>query len=61
MKEHKDGGTGYTIHGDTKRNTFTNGFGGKKGNGPLIVSNGGSVQMNDRMKLAEETWGGLWA
>eukprot|EP00972_Heterocapsa_arctica_P111524 16418411-Heterocapsa_arctica.AAC.1 len=30
---------------------------GKKGNGPLIVSKGGSVQMKDRMKLAEETWG----
>eukprot|EP00972_Heterocapsa_arctica_P016117 2375097-Heterocapsa_arctica.AAC.1 len=35
--------------------------GGRKGNGPLIVSNGGSVQMKDRMTLAEETWGGLWA
>eukprot|EP00972_Heterocapsa_arctica_P031223 4597906-Heterocapsa_arctica.AAC.1 len=34
---------------------------GKKGNGPLIVSNGGSAQMKDIMKLAEETWGGLWA
>eukprot|EP00972_Heterocapsa_arctica_P071786 10602355-Heterocapsa_arctica.AAC.1 len=34
---------------------------GKKGNGPLIVSNGSSAQMKDRMKLAEETWGGLWA
>eukprot|EP00972_Heterocapsa_arctica_P104708 15431513-Heterocapsa_arctica.AAC.1 len=34
---------------------------GKKGNGALIVNNGGSVQMQDRMKLAEETWGGLWA
>eukprot|EP00972_Heterocapsa_arctica_P087781 12944877-Heterocapsa_arctica.AAC.1 len=30
---------------------------GKTGNGPLIVSNGGSAQMKDRMKLAEETWG----
>eukprot|EP00972_Heterocapsa_arctica_P025424 3743084-Heterocapsa_arctica.AAC.1 len=30
---------------------------GKKGNGPIIVSSGGSVQMKDRMKLAEETWG----
>eukprot|EP00972_Heterocapsa_arctica_P059509 8774698-Heterocapsa_arctica.AAC.1 len=34
---------------------------GKQGNGPLIVSNGGSAQIKDRMKLAEETWGGLWA
>eukprot|EP00972_Heterocapsa_arctica_P040831 6016951-Heterocapsa_arctica.AAC.1 len=34
---------------------------GKKGNGPFIVSRGGSAQMKDRMKLAEETWGGLWA
>eukprot|EP00972_Heterocapsa_arctica_P089497 13195574-Heterocapsa_arctica.AAC.1 len=34
---------------------------GNKGHGPLIVSNGGSAQMKDRMKLAEETWGGLWA
>eukprot|EP00972_Heterocapsa_arctica_P099645 14703193-Heterocapsa_arctica.AAC.1 len=33
---------------------------GKKDNGPLIVSNGGSAQMKDRMKLAEETWGGRW-
>eukprot|EP00972_Heterocapsa_arctica_P100036 14751733-Heterocapsa_arctica.AAC.1 len=34
---------------------------GKKGSGPLIVSNGGSAQMKDIMKLAEEAWGGLWA
>eukprot|EP00972_Heterocapsa_arctica_P031077 4573254-Heterocapsa_arctica.AAC.1 len=34
---------------------------GKKGNGPLIVSNGDSAQTRDRMKLAEETRGGLWA
>eukprot|EP00972_Heterocapsa_arctica_P085687 12627376-Heterocapsa_arctica.AAC.1 len=34
---------------------------GKTGNGPLIVSNGGSAQMNDIMKLAEEIWGGIWA
>eukprot|EP00972_Heterocapsa_arctica_P065429 9657648-Heterocapsa_arctica.AAC.1 len=33
----------------------------KKGNGPVIVSNGGIAQMKDRMKLAEETWGGRWA
>eukprot|EP00972_Heterocapsa_arctica_P018638 2754854-Heterocapsa_arctica.AAC.1 len=30
---------------------------GKKGNGPLIAHNGGSVQMKDIMKLAEDTWG----
>eukprot|EP00972_Heterocapsa_arctica_P091475 13495817-Heterocapsa_arctica.AAC.1 len=30
---------------------------GKICNGPLIVSNGGSAQMKDIMKLAEETWG----
>eukprot|EP00972_Heterocapsa_arctica_P003961 588978-Heterocapsa_arctica.AAC.1 len=34
---------------------------GKKGHGPLIVSKGGSAQMKDIMKLAEETWGGLSA
>eukprot|EP00972_Heterocapsa_arctica_P005299 784773-Heterocapsa_arctica.AAC.1 len=34
---------------------------GKKGNGSLIVSNGGTAQMKDRLKLAEETWGGLRA
>eukprot|EP00972_Heterocapsa_arctica_P005862 865289-Heterocapsa_arctica.AAC.1 len=34
---------------------------GKTGNGPRIVSNGASAQMKDRLKLAEETWGGLWA
>eukprot|EP00972_Heterocapsa_arctica_P088090 12987831-Heterocapsa_arctica.AAC.1 len=33
---------------------------GKKGNGPLIVSNGGSAQMKDIMKLAGKTGGGLW-
>eukprot|EP00972_Heterocapsa_arctica_P019231 2836738-Heterocapsa_arctica.AAC.1 len=33
---------------------------GKKGNGPLIVSPGSSAQMKDILKLAEETWGGLW-
>eukprot|EP00972_Heterocapsa_arctica_P052711 7758193-Heterocapsa_arctica.AAC.2 len=32
---------------------------GKKGNGLLIVTPGGSAQMKDRPKLAEETWGGL--
>eukprot|EP00972_Heterocapsa_arctica_P101044 14893168-Heterocapsa_arctica.AAC.1 len=30
---------------------------GKKGNGPLIVNSGGSAQLKDIMKLAEETWG----
>eukprot|EP00972_Heterocapsa_arctica_P019925 2938867-Heterocapsa_arctica.AAC.1 len=34
---------------------------GNTGNGPLIVSNGGSAQIKDGMQLAEETWGGLWA
>eukprot|EP00972_Heterocapsa_arctica_P025800 3796018-Heterocapsa_arctica.AAC.1 len=34
---------------------------GKKGNVPLIVSNGGSAQIKDIMQLAKETWGGLWA
>eukprot|EP00972_Heterocapsa_arctica_P083133 12251236-Heterocapsa_arctica.AAC.1 len=33
---------------------------GNQGNGPLIVNQGGSVQMKDIFKLAEETWGGLW-
>eukprot|EP00972_Heterocapsa_arctica_P044524 6572078-Heterocapsa_arctica.AAC.1 len=31
---------------------------GKKGNGPLIVSNGGSAQIKYILKLGEETWGG---
>eukprot|EP00972_Heterocapsa_arctica_P113837 16439369-Heterocapsa_arctica.AAC.1 len=34
---------------------------GKDGNGPLIINKGGSAQTADRMKLAEKTWGGLWA
>eukprot|EP00972_Heterocapsa_arctica_P042095 6205596-Heterocapsa_arctica.AAC.1 len=34
---------------------------GTKGNGPLIVNNGGSAQMKDILTLAEITWGGLWA
>eukprot|EP00972_Heterocapsa_arctica_P000550 81589-Heterocapsa_arctica.AAC.1 len=34
---------------------------GNTGNVPLIVSNGGSAQMKDTLKLAEGTWGGLWA
>eukprot|EP00972_Heterocapsa_arctica_P002064 295492-Heterocapsa_arctica.AAC.1 len=33
---------------------------GKKGNGLLTVSKGGSAQIKNRLKLAEETWGGLW-
>eukprot|EP00972_Heterocapsa_arctica_P046189 6814702-Heterocapsa_arctica.AAC.1 len=44
--------------GAHEEDMFTN---GKTGNGPLIVSNGGSAQMKDIMKLAEDTWGGLWA
>eukprot|EP00972_Heterocapsa_arctica_P005597 826379-Heterocapsa_arctica.AAC.1 len=32
-------------------------FRGKTGNGPFIVRKGGSAQMKDIMKLAEETWG----
>eukprot|EP00972_Heterocapsa_arctica_P011516 1688083-Heterocapsa_arctica.AAC.1 len=42
------------------KNYFYKWIRGKKGNGPLIVSEGGSAQMKDRMQLAEETWGGLW-
>eukprot|EP00972_Heterocapsa_arctica_P104621 15420571-Heterocapsa_arctica.AAC.1 len=34
---------------------------GKTGNGPLMVSNGGSAQMKDIMIFTEETWGGLLA
>eukprot|EP00972_Heterocapsa_arctica_P022655 3333363-Heterocapsa_arctica.AAC.1 len=34
---------------------------GKNGHGPLIVSNVGSAQTKDILKLAEETWGVLWA
>eukprot|EP00972_Heterocapsa_arctica_P038691 5701424-Heterocapsa_arctica.AAC.1 len=33
---------------------------GTQGNVPLIVNQGGSAQMKDILKLAEETWGGLW-
>eukprot|EP00972_Heterocapsa_arctica_P103410 15238710-Heterocapsa_arctica.AAC.1 len=33
---------------------------GKKGQGQLIVLPGGSAQMNDILKVAEEAWGGLW-
>eukprot|EP00972_Heterocapsa_arctica_P049803 7327528-Heterocapsa_arctica.AAC.1 len=61
MKEHRDGEHGLKAHGDTQKTTFTNGLGGKKGNGPLIVNSGGRAQMKASMKLAEETWGGLWA
>eukprot|EP00972_Heterocapsa_arctica_P029407 4328271-Heterocapsa_arctica.AAC.1 len=46
--------------GTQRNNTYT-WIRGKTGNGPLIVSNGGSAQNKDIMKLAEETWGGLWA
>eukprot|EP00972_Heterocapsa_arctica_P082414 12144362-Heterocapsa_arctica.AAC.1 len=34
---------------------------GKTRNGSFIVSNGASAQLKDILKLAEETWGGLWA
>eukprot|EP00972_Heterocapsa_arctica_P015304 2254414-Heterocapsa_arctica.AAC.1 len=44
-----------------KKNDIYKWIRGKTSNGPLIVSNGGSAQMKDIMKLAEETWGGLWA
>eukprot|EP00972_Heterocapsa_arctica_P025862 3806287-Heterocapsa_arctica.AAC.1 len=44
-----------------KKNDIYKWIRGKTGNGPLIVSNGASAQMKDRLKLAEETWGGLWA
>eukprot|EP00972_Heterocapsa_arctica_P110118 16214969-Heterocapsa_arctica.AAC.1 len=60
MKEHKDGETGWRVHGGTKKDIYK-WIREKKGNGQLIVSNGGSAQMKDIMKLAEETWGGLWA
>eukprot|EP00972_Heterocapsa_arctica_P008715 1278003-Heterocapsa_arctica.AAC.1 len=40
-----------------KKNDIYKWIRGKKGNGAIIVNNGGSVQMKDRMKLAEETWG----
>eukprot|EP00972_Heterocapsa_arctica_P068832 10172379-Heterocapsa_arctica.AAC.1 len=33
---------------------------GKKGQGQLIVLPGGSAQMSDRMRVAQEAWGGLW-
>eukprot|EP00972_Heterocapsa_arctica_P075030 11073083-Heterocapsa_arctica.AAC.1 len=46
--------------GNKKNNIYT-WIRGKKGNGPLIVTKGGSAQMKDIMKLAEETCGGLWA
>eukprot|EP00972_Heterocapsa_arctica_P067468 9957279-Heterocapsa_arctica.AAC.2 len=44
-----------------KKNYIYKWIRGKKGTVPFIVSNGGSAQMKDKMKLAEETWGGLWA
>eukprot|EP00972_Heterocapsa_arctica_P006688 977459-Heterocapsa_arctica.AAC.1 len=46
--------------GHKKRDIY-NWIRGKKGNGTLIIKNEGSAQMKDIMKLAEETWGGLWA
>eukprot|EP00972_Heterocapsa_arctica_P078455 11571304-Heterocapsa_arctica.AAC.1 len=61
MTDLRDGEAGLNIHGDTRRKTFIKWIRGKNGNGPLLVSNGGSAQMKDIMKLAEETWGGLWA
>eukprot|EP00972_Heterocapsa_arctica_P045937 6778802-Heterocapsa_arctica.AAC.1 len=60
MKEHKDGGTGLRTPGDIRKHIYA-WIRGKKGNGPLIVNSGGSVRMKDIMKLAEETWLGLWA
>eukprot|EP00972_Heterocapsa_arctica_P102104 15045902-Heterocapsa_arctica.AAC.1 len=33
---------------------------GKKGQGQLIVLPGGSAQMSDILKVAEEVWGDLW-
>eukprot|EP00972_Heterocapsa_arctica_P011785 1726072-Heterocapsa_arctica.AAC.1 len=40
-----------------KKKTIYKRIRGKTGNGPFIVSNGGSAQMKGRMKLDEETWG----
>eukprot|EP00972_Heterocapsa_arctica_P041641 6139381-Heterocapsa_arctica.AAC.1 len=34
---------------------------GNKRAGPLIVIPGGSAHITDRLKEAENTWGGLWA
>eukprot|EP00972_Heterocapsa_arctica_P004508 670316-Heterocapsa_arctica.AAC.1 len=45
---------------DTKRNTIYRWIRGKKGQGPVIVLPGGSAQMRDKLKVAEEAWGGLW-
>eukprot|EP00972_Heterocapsa_arctica_P073243 10817361-Heterocapsa_arctica.AAC.1 len=55
MREHKDGETGLRTHGDIKKDIYK-WIRGTKGNRPLIVSNGGSAQMKDILKLAEETW-----
>eukprot|EP00972_Heterocapsa_arctica_P090585 13366323-Heterocapsa_arctica.AAC.1 len=33
---------------------------GKKGQGQLIMLPGGSVQMSDKLKMAQEAWGGPW-
>eukprot|EP00972_Heterocapsa_arctica_P018628 2753553-Heterocapsa_arctica.AAC.1 len=60
MTDHRDGEAGSKTHGDTKKGHLQMDQ-GKNGNGPFIVSNGGSAQMKNIMKLAEETWGGLWA
>eukprot|EP00972_Heterocapsa_arctica_P014992 2209721-Heterocapsa_arctica.AAC.1 len=49
-----------TLNGMRKHMILVNqGKGGKKGQGPLIVMPGGRVQVKDRLKVAEETWGGL--
>eukprot|EP00972_Heterocapsa_arctica_P052860 7782027-Heterocapsa_arctica.AAC.2 len=45
---------------DHKKQDIYNWIRGKKGNGPLIVNQGGSAQMKDILTLAEDTWGGLW-
>eukprot|EP00972_Heterocapsa_arctica_P023455 3455469-Heterocapsa_arctica.AAC.1 len=45
---------------DTKKNNIYRWIRAKKGQGQLIVLPGGSAQMIDRMRVAQEAWGGLW-
>eukprot|EP00972_Heterocapsa_arctica_P027911 4105134-Heterocapsa_arctica.AAC.1 len=48
------------LRAENKSERNTRWIRGKKGQGQLIVLPGGSAQMNDRMKVAQEAWGKLW-
>eukprot|EP00972_Heterocapsa_arctica_P061580 9082809-Heterocapsa_arctica.AAC.1 len=45
---------------DTKKKDIYRWIRGKTGQAQLLVHPGGSAQMSDRLKVAEEAWGGLW-